>query len=384
MHQIRDELRRARLPALALLTALLLGAVIIVLTDFKHMGQLGSDPLAAIGGALADLFKGYAAMFTGAIGDPGRIATAFRSGSTHDIVVAVRPISETLLNATPFIFAGLGLTVSFRAGLFNLGVDGQFLMGGLGASIAATLVAGHLPPQLALVVAVAGGIVAGGAYGFVPGLLKARTGAHEVITTLMLNGIAGNLAFLIGGMIAISPPTSLPAVPRLLGLPTIRLDYGFVIALAMAAVVSWLLFRTTLGFEIRTAGFSGTAARVAGIRPGRTVMLAMALSGGLVGMGSALFVLGPAWGSPGGPEGGMGYTAIALALLGGRRPSGAVVAALLYGALSTGSLNMVVATGIPLALLSVIVAFAIILVAAPNLTRSIWRLRPSGPAGVSA
>jgi simple sugar transport system permease protein len=380
MQRIRDELRRARLPALALLTAFLLGAVLIVLTDFKHMGQLSADPAAAVGSALADLLKGYGAMLTGALGDPSRIAAAIQSGTARDIAGAIRPMSETLLAATPFIFAGLGLTVSFRAGLFNLGVDGQFLMGGLGASIAATLVAGRLPPLLGLAVAIAGGIIAGGAYAFIPGLLKARTGAHEVITTLMLNGIAGNLAFLIVGLIGFSAPASLPTVPRLItSLPMIRVDYGFVVALVMAAVVSWFLFRTTRGFEIRAAGLSGTAARVAGIRPGRTIILAMALSGGLVGMGSALFVLGPAWGSPGGPEGGMGYTAIALALLGGRRPSGAVAAALLYGALSTGALNMVVATGIPLALLSFIVALAILFVAAPDLTRSMWRLRPPKP-----
>ena len=192
--------------------------------------------------------------------------------------------------------------MSFRAGLFNLGVDGQFLIGGLGAFITATLVAGHLPPLLALVVAVVGGTIAGGAYGFIPGFLKARTGAHEVITTLMLNGIAPNLAFLIFGLIDLSgPPPAIPAVPRVIDLPTIRVDYGFVVAIAMAAVVSFLLFRTTLGFELRATGFNRTAARGAGIRPGRTTMLAMSLSGGLVGMGSAFFGLGPAAGFSGGP-----------------------------------------------------------------------------------
>jgi simple sugar transport system permease protein len=168
-------------------------------------------------------------------------------------------------------------------------------------------------------------------------------------------------------------------VPRLIDLPGIRVDYGFIVAVAMAAVVSWLLFRTTGGFELRATGFSRTAASVAGMRPGRTTMLAMSLSGGLVGMGSAFFGLGPAWGSPGVPENDMGYVAIALALLGGRRPSGVVAAALLYGALTTGAESMVVTTGIPLALLTVIVALAIIFAAAPQLTRSIWRLGPPRP-----
>lgn len=238
--------------------------------------------------------------------------------------------------------------------------------------------AGYLPPLLALAVAVAGGAVAGGAYAFVPGFLKARTGAHEVITTLMLNGIAPNLAFLIVAATGLpGRRPAVPPVPTLVDLPMVRVDYGLVVALAMAAVVSWLLFRTSLGFELRATGWSRTAARAAGIRPGRTTMLAMALSGGLVGMGSALFGLGPAWGVSGSPANDMGYLAIGLALLGGRRPSGVVLAALLYGALTNGAESMVVVTGTPLALLTVIAALAIMFVAAPDLTRSIWRLGPT-------
>jgi simple sugar transport system permease protein len=179
------------------------------------------------------------------------------------------------------------------------------------------------------------------------------------------------------------PPAALPTVPRLVDLRTIRVDYGFIVALTMAAAVSWLLFRTTRGLELRATGFNRTAARAAGIRSGRTMMLAMSLSGGLVGMGSALFLLGPASGLPGGPSRDMGYVAIALALLAGRRPSGIVVAALLYGALTTGAKNMVVVTGIPLALLIVIIAFAIMFVAAPELTLSIWRLRAPKPSAES-
>ncbi len=380
MHQIRDAFHRARHPALALFTAFLLGAILIVLTDVEHLRGIGTDPLTAIGGALAGVVDGYPAMLSGAVGDPGRIVAAIQSGDPDDIAAAIRPISETLISATPFIFAGLGLAISFQAGLFNLGVDGQFLIGGLGAFITASLVAGSLPPLLALVVAVLGGTIAGGAYAFIAGYLKARTGAHEVITTLMLNGIAPNLAFLVVGMIALpGRPTEIPSVPRILDLPMIRVDYGFIAALAVAFVVSFLLFRTTRGFELRVTGFSRTAARGAGIRPDRTTMLAMSLSGGLVGMGSAFFGLGPAMGFSGGPTNDFGYVAIALALLAGRRPSGVVVVALLYGALTTGAKNMVVVTGVPLALLVVIVALAITFVAAPELTRSIWRFGAPRP-----
>ena len=243
------------------------------------------------------------------------------------------------------------------------------------------LVAGYLPPLVALVVAVAGGIIVGGAYGFVPGFLKARTGAHEVITTLMLNGIAPSLAFLIVRFDR-SPGSGGGDRRRAAAHRPARRSAS---TTASSSRSRWprsssvLLFRTTLGFELRATGFSHAAARWAGMRPGRTTMLAMSLSGGLVGMGAAFFALGPAPGLLGGPESDLGYVAIALALLAGRRPSGVVVAAILYGALTTGAKSMTIATGIPLALLTVIVAFAIMFVAAPQLTRSIWRLRPSTP-----
>jgi simple sugar transport system permease protein len=381
MQLIRDVLRRVQVPVLAVVTAFFLGAIVIVLTDFEHLRHIGTDPSAALGGALAGVSDGYRAMLAGAIGDPGRVVAAIQSGNADDIAAAIRPISETLVSATPFIFVGLGLAVSFRAGLINLGADGQFLMGTVAAAITAGLVAGQLPPFLALTVAVLGGVLGGAAYGFVPGFLKARTGAHEVITTLMLNGIAPNLAFLIFGLIPYSGPQApLPVVPPLIDLRTVRVDHGFVVAVVMAAVVSFLLFRTTRGFELRATGFSRTAARGAGMRPGRNMMLAMSLSGALVGMGSAFFGLGPAGGFQGGPPFDLGYVAIALTLLAGSRPGGVVLAALFYGALTTGAKDMVIATRIPLALLVVIVAFAIMFVAAPGLIRSIWRLGPPKPS----
>jgi simple sugar transport system permease protein len=247
------------------------------------------------------------------------------------------------------------------------------------------LLAGHLPPFVVLVGALIGGTMAGGAYAFAPGFLKARAGAHEVITTLMLNSVAPGLASLISGSIDLPRgPTPIPEVPRVFALQTIRVDYGFFVAVAMAAVVSFLLFRTTWGFELRATGFSRTAVRGAGMRPGRTTMLAMSLSGGLVGLGSAFFGLGPAGGFSGGPSRDMGYVAIALALIAGLRPSGVVLAALLYAALANGAKSMAIVTGIPLALLVVISALVMMFVAAPGLIRSIWRLKPTNPAIESA
>ena len=377
MKRLGDLRRRAVVPALALLTAFVLGGILIVLTDFEHLQHVGTDPVGAISAAIRAMVDAYKAMFSGAIGDPGRIAAAIQRGSERDIAIAIRPITETLLGATPFIFAGLAVAVSFRAGLFNLGVDGQFIIGGLGATVATIFLAGQLPPFAILVVALLAGTISGAAYGFVPGFLKARTGAHEVITTLMLNTIAAQIALYVLRLGDFSKDlTPIADVPLLFNLPTIRLDWGFVVASLMAVVVSLILFRTTLGFELRATGFSPTVARGAGMSPGRTTILAMTLSGGLVGMGSAFVTLGPVGAFSFGPSGEVGFVAIALALLGGLRPSGVALAALLYGALNTGAKTMGIESGIPLALLVVIVAFAMLFVAAPSLTRMIWRVRP--------
>ena len=380
MKRIGDSLRRALLPALAVITAFLLGAIVIVLTDFEHLQHIGTDPAGAIGGAIGGVFDGYGAMLSSAIGDPRRIVAAIQSGDARDIATAIWPITEALVSATPLIFVSLGVLISFRAGLFNLGAEGQLLMGGLGATITAISLDGHLPPSLILIVALVGGTISGAAYGFLPGFLKARTGAHEVITTLMLNSIAPQIAILAlrSGEFSRSL-TPIADVPLIVDLPTIRLDWGFVVAVLMSAVVSVLLFRTTIGFELRTVGFSRTVARSVGMNPGLTVTLAMTLSGGLAGMGGAFLSLGPV-GQMAQPYGDIGFVALALALISGLRPSGVVLAALVYGALTNGAKNMAIVSGIPLAFLVVIVAFAMMFVAAPGLIRSLWRINVAKPA----
>ena len=375
MQRFAALVRPALIPALALVTAFLLGAVVIVLTDFEHLQHLGTDPGGALAGAVGTVVEAYGAMLGGAIGDPIRIVGALGSGDPNEIANAIRPISEVLVTATPFIFVGLGLVVSFRAGLLNLGADGQFLIGGLGAVITASLLAGLLPSFLILVLGLLGGAASGAAYGFIPGILKARSGAHEVITTLMLTLIAPQVMLLVlsSGQFSRSL-TSIVQVPLLSGLPSIRVDWGFLVALLTAAVVSFLLFRTNLGLEIRATGLSPAAARAAGMRPGRSVVMAMVLSGGLAGLGSAFLALGPVGGI--GFVGNLGFIAIALALIGGRRPSGLVVAALLYSVLESGAKNMVIVTDLSLSLLMVIVTLTLLFVAAPGLIRSIWRLKP--------
>jgi ABC-type uncharacterized transport system permease subunit len=383
-------LRRGLVPILAVVTALLFGAVVIVLTDFKSLSTIGTDPAGAIGGAFGGIINAYGAMLAGAFGDPGRILTAFQTGNERDIATAIRPITETLVATTPLIFVGLGIAVSFRAGMFNIGGDGQVLLGALGATLTAfVLQAQGAPSPVILLAGLVMGVLFGAFWGFIPGFLKARTGAHEVITTIMLNAVASQVVFFALRSPTLRQPGSTAPVsknmstfvdvPSFISLPAIRLDYGFVVALVMAAVVSWLLFRTTKGFELRASGFNMTAARYAGMSAGGSMMLAMAISGGLCGMAGAFLVIGTVGQLSLDLSGGLGFNAIALALLAGLRPSGVVLAALLFGALSNGGKLMGIQSGVPYDLLFFIMALVIMFVAAPGVIRSIWRIKVGKP-----
>lgn len=376
--------RSALIPALAVFTALLFGGIVIILTDFENLGKLGSDPVGAIVGAVGGVLAAYGSMLTGAFGDPARIVAAFEDGSPRAVAAAIRPITETLVASMPLIFTGLGVAISFRAGMFNIGGDGQLIIGALGA-ISTSIILQEQPAPVILVAAIAAGTLAGAAWGFIPGFLKARTGAHEVITTIMLNYVAAQVVLFMllrpflqapGGGAPISKNVSgYVDVPVIIDLPAIRLDYGFVAALVMAGVVSWLLFRTTKGFELRASGWSMTAARYAGMSAGGSMMLAMALSGGLAGMGGGFLAVGTVGQLSLDLSGGIGFNAIALALLAGLRPSGIVLAALLFGALTTGGKTMGIQSGIPYDLLFFSISLVIMFVAAPGLIRTIWRMK---------
>jgi simple sugar transport system permease protein len=392
MMALKSLSRRALVPTLAVITALLLGAVVIVLTDFKNLSQIGTDPGGAILGAIGGVFRGYGAMLTGAFGEPGRIVNAFQTGDREDIATAIRPITETLLNSTPLIFTGLGVAISFRAGMFNIGGGGQLILGALGATIVGVaLQDSGLPSLVILVVAIAASVLFGGVWGFIPGFLKARTGAHEVITTIMLNAVASQIVlFALLGPYLRAAGSSQPIsknmsawvdVPLIIDLPAIRLDYSFLLALLTAVAVSWLLFRTTKGYELRAAGFNPTAAKYAGMSAGGAMMIAMTLSGALAGVGGGLTVIGNTGQLTNDLAIGVSFNAIALALLGGLRPSGVVAASLLFGALTTGGKTMGIQSGIPFDLLFFIMAMVIMFVAAPGLIRSIWRVRVSRPVG---
>lgn len=388
MKRVAGLLRPIVIPLLAILTAFIVGSIFILVTDFQNLSKLGTDPLGAIGGALANIGTAYYSMIIGAFGDPEKLSKALADPTPRAMAAAVRPITETLVASSPLIFCGLAVAISFRSGVFNIGVEGQFVLGAFGATVAA-IVLKDQPMFLVIVASALAGIATGAAWGFLPGFLKAKMGAHEVITTIMLNYVAAQVVLFglrsdylrkAGSSEPISKVlTDWVQIPRLIDLPAIRLHWGFVLALVMAVVVSWFLFKTTRGYELRASGFNLNAARYAGMSATGSIMLAMSLSGGLAGLGGSMEVLGTVPQMSNDISGGVGFNAITLALLAGNRPAGIVAAALLFGALRTGGGLMAVKTGIPLDLLVFIQAIVIMFVSAPGLVRAIYRIRAPRP-----
>jgi len=392
MTRIGSTLKPALIPILAVITAFIVGSIFILITDFENLAKLGTDPAGALAGAVGTIGNAYYAMLVGALGDPARIAAALADPTPKALASAVRPITETLVSATPLIFCGLAVAISFRSGVFNIGVEGQFVLGAFGAAVAAIAVKDLLPAPLILLVGALFGVLTGALWGFIPGLLKAKTGAHEVITTIMLNYVAAEIIvfglrseFLRqegSGQPISKNLAAFVRMPQILELPAIRLHWGFVVALLMAVVVSWFLFKTTKGYELRAAGFNLHAARYAGMSASGSIILAMTLSGALAGLGGSMEVMGTVSQMSGNISSGYGFNAIALALLAGNRPAGIVAAALLFGALRTGGALMQVKTGIPLDLLFFIQALVIMFVAAPGLVRVLYRFdRTRMPGG---
>jgi simple sugar transport system permease protein len=298
--------------------------------------------------------------------------------------------------ATPLILAGLSVALGFRAGLFNIGGEGQMTIGGLTAVIVGFSLEG-LPAIVHLPLAVLAGVLGGALWGFIPGVLRAKTGAHEVITTIMLNFIAFRILDYVLKLPGIQQvdrfdPISKPVLesarmPRILGwLPIdsasgLRLHLGFLIALAMAWVIYWLLFKSTLGFEFRAVGANPSAAKYGGMSVVAVTILVMSMAGGLAGMAGAnetLGVLGR--GSPGFTAQ-IGFDAIALALLGRSHPGGVVLSAILFGALRAGGRAMQVQTDVGIDLIIIIQALIIVFIAAPELVRAIYRVKGGKETG---
>jgi len=381
-------LRGMILPALALLSSFVVGAFVIVLTDFEIMGLWTSDPAAAIGASWAAVLDTYGALLRGSIGDPVRLVSAIATLDGDALRSALVPLSETIISATPLILTGLSVALAFRVGLFNIGAEGQLYIGSLFAVVVGFSLVG-VPWFIHLPLAIGAGFLGGALWGFIPGILKARTGAHEVIVTIMLNYVAYNfITFALrtelvqreGRSDAISKivePTA-ALVPIFDGL---RANWGIVIALAAAVAVWWLLFRSTKGFEWRAVGFNPRAARYAGMSISWSTVTSMLIAGGLAGLAGAAVILGGSRTLSPGFSPGYGFDGIVVALVGNTRPLGVVAAAFLFGALRAGATPMQAATGTPLDLVVIIQALVILFIAAPALVRAIYRIRAERTTG---
>ncbi len=384
----RAFLNALLLPVLAIVTALVLSSVFIIISDTELLA-LWRDFLAAPGVALAasweKLREAYRALFTGGIGDPKLIWEGLRTwietGDSTLLINSLEALDRTLVYSTPYIFAGLAVALGFRCGLFNIGAEGQLFVGALASAYVGYSITG-LPMIIHLPLALAAGAAAGGAWAAIAGVLKAYTGAHEVVTTIMLNYVAFRLSdFLLTGPMKrsgfnpVSPPVEESAwLPKLAPDP-LRFHAGFFVALLAAYFVYWFLWKTTWGFEIRTVGANPDAARYAGMSIAKNYILAMALSGALAGLAGTNEVLGVNHFMAQAFSSGYGFDSIALALLGKSHPGGVVLASLLWGFLRAGATRMQSAADIPIDIVQIVQGMVIIFVAAPALVRMIWRIK---------
>lgn len=376
------------IPVLAVFTGLVAGAIIIVVTDAAVVAAYRDffrAPLAALQATWKAVLGAYGALFYGSVGSPRELIEGIRlyqaTGDKTAFYKAIYPFTESLTTATPYIFAGLAVALGFRCGLFNIGAEGQFFIGALASAWVGYSLLG-VPWYLHLPLALLAGALGGALWASIPGYLKAATGAHEVVNTIMMNWIAFRLSdwLLNGPMKATGYRPVTPVIEKSAELPRLfpeplRFNVGFFLALAVAALVYWLLFKTTLGFEIRAVGANPDAARYAGMNIKRNFVLAMMLSGALAGLAGSSQVLGVDHWVGQGFSAGYGFDSIALALLGKSHPLGVVLAALLFGFLRSGATRMQSLAGIPIDIISVIQGLVIIFVAAPAIVRALYRIK---------
>jgi simple sugar transport system permease protein len=341
---------KASIPVYSIVLAFAVAAVVVIVSSvFTDTGFSPLLPLAA-----------YANLFAGAFG----------SGTG---------IGNTLVSAAPLMFGGLAVGLGLKAGLFNIGVAGQFLVGAFAAAVTGAALA-TTPTIVGMPLAILAGAVAGAIYGFIPGYLKARTGAHEVVTTIMLNNAAALLLTWAVNDVVRAPGFSFPrtgdigqsALPILLGR---NVHLGIVFAIVAIFVIRWILDRTTLGFEIRTVGANPNAARYAGMRPVFITALTMTISGLLAGLAGAIQMLGVIGFYAPGITASVGFDSIAVALLGRSDPIGILFAALLFGAFRAGAPLMQIQTSVPIEVIDIIQALVILFLAADLIVRKVFRVR---------
>ncbi len=345
--------RQMLVPLLAVVTAVVVGGIVIAVA--------GGNPIAA-----------YIGLIQGSFG-------------------SAKAISETTVWATPYIFAGLAVSFAFKGGLFNIGAEGQLTFGALTAAWIGYALPGllgiSLPAVIHIPLTVLCGALAGAIWGGIPGWLKARFGSHEVINTIMLNYIALNItSFLLNGPMKDPNPINVsartPLIAETAQFPVIfsgfRFHWGFILAMLFAVGVWWLLWKTTLGFDIRTAGTNPDAAKYAGVNVRRTIVITMILSGLLAGMAGAFEVTALNYRHELGFSVGYGFDAIAIALLGKNHPFGVVMASILFGAMRNGATRMQFMTQIPTDVISIIQALILLFVTADAIIRFIYRIKARG------
>jgi ABC-type uncharacterized transport system permease subunit len=354
-----------RLTVLAFVAAFAVGAVFLAFSDARTLAALqsGAGVGAVLTAAVRAISRAYAALLQGSLGSPGAI-------------------SETLVAATVLILTGLAVTMPLRAGLFNIGGEGQVIAGGLAGGYVGFAVQG-LPMIVHLPLAIAAAMLGGALVGWIPGVLKARTGAHEVISTIMLNNTLNFVAiWLLTTALFQVPGRADPISQNILAsarMPRpftgLRVDVGIILALLVAGVVLWLLDRSTIGFELNAVGANPTAATAAGMDVGRVTVRAMTFAGIAGGLAGGALILGVQGRITPGFSAGLGFDGITVALLGRGTVGGTVTAGLLLGALKAGGRAMQARSGTSLDLVVVIQALIIVFIAAPGLVRAIFRVR---------
>ena len=376
------------IPLLAVLTGFIIGAIVIVLSNdaaIAAFGKFFSAPGAALAAAWNAIYTAYGALLYGSFGSPVEIfrgiQSYFATGNSTVLLKSIYNFTESLTTVTPYILAGLAVAVGFKCGLFNIGAEGQFGIGALCSAFVGYSIHG-LPWFIHLPLALLAGAAGGALWGAIPGYLKGATGAHEVVITIMMNYISFLLSdwLLNGPMKAkgfrpLTPVIDNSAVlPRFFPAP-LRLNWGFILALLIALLVYWFLFKTTKGFEIRGVGANPDGARYAGMSVIKNFVLAMTLSGALAGLAGTVQVLGVDHWVGQGFSAGYGFDSIAIALLGQSHPLGVVLAAFLWGTLRSGATNMQLTAGVPIEIISIIQGLVIVFVAAPAVVRWIYHIR---------
>jgi ABC-type uncharacterized transport system permease subunit len=367
---------------LAIVLGFLVGAAFMIFSNREFIDSTGyffSRPFDTIEAAWNIVTSAYGGLFRGAV----------FNGSAADAFLQFRPLTETIRFATPLIIAGLGISLAFRSGLFNIGGTGQIIFGMIAAVTIATRI--DAPPGLHLVLAIAAAVIASSLWGGLVGFLKARTGAHEVILTIMFNYVAiAIFSFLLrteglllqgagGGTPKADPPSETALFPSVFG-NTFSIHWGFVLALVALVFYWWLMEKSTIGFRLKMVGYNPEAAKASGVSVRRVTILTMLLSASFMGLVGANQVLGNTAGATVSSHVNIGFDAITVALLGGSSAPGILLAGLLFGAFKAGSPAMQLA-GVSGDVLTIVQASIVLFIAAPPLVRAIFRLPKASDKG---